>query len=53
MEHNLKDLLSLSHKLKVLFVEDNKDVRIQLLKLLQNFFTDISIETDGVDAYEN
>ncbi len=50
MSNDLKELLNFSHKLNVLFVEDNYDVRIQLLKLLENFFTKIDVETDGLDA---
>ena len=53
MENNFKELITYSHTLSVLFIEDNEEVRIQLLKLLENFFTDIQIATDGISAYEN
>ncbi len=53
MQTDFKELISYSHKLKVLFIEDNEEVRMQLLKLLENFFSDIQIECDGLNAYEN
>ncbi|MGB6329764.1 MAG: response regulator [Halarcobacter sp.] len=53
MEEKFKELIKYTSTLKVLFVEDNEEVRIQLLKLLENFFTDIQIEKDGITAYEN
>lgn len=53
MDNDFKELINYSHTLKVLFVEDNEEVRMQLLKLLENFFTDIQIECDGMSAYEN
>lgn len=53
MKNNLKEIIDSGKNLKVLFVEDNENVRIQLLKLLENFFENIEIETDGLSAYEN
>ena len=50
MSNDLKELIKYSHTLNVLFVEDNEDVRIQLVKLLENFFTNIDIELNGLDA---
>lgn len=52
MGNNLKEVLNYSHSLKVLFAEDNHDVRIQLIKLFENFFTHIDVECDGLSAYE-
>lgn len=52
MQNNIKELIEYSHTLNVLFVEDNEDVRIQLLKLLKNFFTNIDVEINGLDALE-
>ena len=52
MQNDFKELIKYSHNLNVLFVEDNEEVRIQLLKLLENFFTNIQIEIDGLNAYE-
>lgn len=53
MKDNLKEIIDSGKSLKVLFVEDNESVRMQLLKLLENFFENIEIETDGISAYEN
>lgn len=50
MNIDLKSLLEHTHTLNVLFVEDNCDVRNQLLKVLENFFNLIDVEYDGLDA---
>lgn len=50
MSEDLKEVLTYSNSLKVLFAEDNYDVRIQLLKLLENFFSEIDVEIDGEKA---
>lgn len=52
MPNNLKELVEYSHTLNVLFIEDNEEVRIQLGKLLSNFFTNIDIEKNGLTGYE-
>ncbi|MCP4970426.1 MAG: diguanylate cyclase [Arcobacter sp.] len=52
MENNIKELINYSNKLKIIFIEDNDDVRIQLTKLLNNFFKYIDIEIDGFSALE-
>ena len=53
MKNNFKEIITYGQKLKVLFVEDNENVRTQLLKLLNNFFKNIEIESDGFSAYNN
>ena len=53
MENDFKEIITYGQKLKVLFVEDNENVRTQLLKLLNNFFENIEIECDGFSAYNN
>lgn len=52
MYHNLEisELISFTKNLKVLYVEDNKDVRESSISLLQNFFDDIVIAIDGLDG---
>ena len=50
MSANLKELLEHTQTLSVLFIEDNFDVRIQLMKLLENFFSDIDVEVDGEEG---
>ena len=52
MSNELKGLLEYSHTLNVLFAEDNYDVRIQLIKLFENFFSKIDVEVDGLSALE-
>ncbi len=50
MSSELKKLINYGKSLNVLFVEDNKEVREQLLKLLKNFFSNIDIADDGLIA---
>lgn len=50
---NLREIISFSKDLNVLFIEDNLDVREQLTKLLENFFSNISICFNGLEAIEN
>lgn len=52
MKINIEELLTFSKSLKVLVVEDNQEVREQIIKLLENFFDDITNAIDGVDALE-
>ena len=40
-------LMAQTKKLKVLYVEDNRDVREQTLKMLQNYFANIDVAVDG------
>lgn len=48
----IKDLLEFSRTLKVLYVEDNPEARAQTLKLLQNFFEEITTANDGAEGLE-
>lgn len=43
-------LLAQTKKLNILYVEDNKDVREQTLKMLQNYFSNIDLAVDGKDG---
>ncbi|WP_072680241.1 GGDEF domain-containing response regulator [Arcobacter sp. LA11] len=52
MPNNLKELINYGQTLNVLFIEDNEEVRIQLEKLLKNFFSNIDMEENGLDGYE-
>ncbi|NVJ52536.1 MAG: response regulator [Campylobacteraceae bacterium] len=47
---SLRELVEFSKKLKILFIEDNLDVREQLNKLLENFFSNIDICFNGEEA---
>ncbi len=48
----LDELIEFTKTLKVLYVEDNKDVRDSILALLENFFVSIETAVDGKDGYE-
>ncbi len=48
----IKELMGFTKTLHVLYVEDNEDARIQTLKMLKNFFSDIAVGVDGVDGLE-
>ena len=47
MKNDIKELLNFSKTLKILYVEDNKNARVQTLKLLSHFFDYIVVEKDG------
>ncbi|MCK5110946.1 MAG: response regulator transcription factor [Arcobacteraceae bacterium] len=49
---NLLSIVSITNNLKVLYVEDNKESRIQALKMLENYFSYIDIAVDGADGLE-
>ncbi len=46
----LNILLERLSKLKVLYVEDNKEVREQTLKMLEDFFNDVHVSENGLDG---
>ena len=52
MKNNIKNLVTFSKTLKVLVVEDNIESRIQVQKLLDNLFDNITMSIDGVDGLE-
>lgn len=52
MSSDLRKLIDYGKQLNVLFIEDNDDVRDQLIKLLENFFANIEIAEDGIVALE-
>lgn len=49
----LKDLLLISKKLQVLYVEDNQEARESTLLMLDNFFENITVAVNGVDGLES
>ncbi len=49
---DLKQLASMSKNLKILYIEDDDTTRSTTLKLLNNFFTDITIAVDGLDGFD-
>ncbi|MFT5660188.1 MAG: diguanylate cyclase (GGDEF)-like protein [Sulfurimonas sp.] len=50
MSINLKELTRMSIGLKLLYVEDDDSARETTLKLLNNFFKDITVAVDGKDG---
>ncbi len=50
---DLKLLVSISKKMRVLYVEDNKEARIQTTKMLQDYFEDIVVATDGKEGLKS
>ena len=50
---NLKDLIKQTTNLKVLYVEDDEETRTHTLKMLHNFFSNISIGMNGNDGLKN
>ena len=46
------ELIKFSKTLNVLYVEDNKDAQVQTLKLLDNFFGNVTLAVDGNDGLE-
>ncbi len=49
---NLKKLVEMTKNLKVLYVEDNEDVRLEFKKLLDIFFDNIDTASDGLEGFE-
>jgi len=48
----IKNLLSISKDIRILYVEDNTDARESMLLMLSNFFSDIVISVNGEDGLE-
>lgn len=48
----LKQLILLSKKLKILYVEDGKESRTQAIKMLENYFSYLDVAVDGKDGLE-
>ena len=42
----------LGSSLKILYVEDNSDIQDQVYKMLQNFFVQIDVASDGEEAFK-
>ncbi len=49
---SLLDIISITKNLKVLYVEDNEEARIQAIKLFNNFFESIDVAVDGENGLE-
>ncbi|RXJ88341.1 response regulator receiver protein [Arcobacter sp. CECT 8983] len=51
-QDNLQDIIKSTKNLRLLYIEDNEDVREQTLKMLQIFFDDIVVANDGQQGLE-
>lgn len=52
MQIKIKELVGMSQDLKLLYVEDDENARKTTLKLLKNFFKDITTAVDGQDGLD-
>jgi len=52
MDLDIDELIKQTQKLKVLYVEDNKDARESTMGLLKNIFSDINTAVDGRDGLD-
>jgi DNA-binding response OmpR family regulator len=43
---------NLKNKVKVLYVEDNEEARVQTIKLLENYFNNIDVAENGQDGFK-
>ncbi len=48
----LNELINKAENIKVLYVEDDEEVRLNILKLLSSIFTDITLAENGHEALE-
>ena len=48
----LKSIIAFSKTLNVMYVEDDRSAQEQIVKMLENFFQDITVCDDGVQALE-
>lgn len=51
-QDNLQNIIKSTKNLRLLYIEDNEDVREQTLKMLQIFFDDITVAVDGQQGLE-
>jgi DNA-binding response OmpR family regulator len=52
MDYALKLVTTVSKNMKVLYVEDNKEAQEQTIKMLKNFFSDITVANDGQEGLD-
>jgi len=52
MKLDLKELIKTTKTLKLLYVEDDEKARESTLRLLDNFFVDVEVAVDGLDAID-
>ncbi len=52
MKNELNEIIKMGRNLSVLYVEDNPEAREQTLKLLKNFFDNITVATNGEEGFQ-
>ena len=52
MDYSFKLITRISKNMKVLYVEDNAEAQSQTIKMLENFFDDISVANNGQEGLE-
>ena len=52
MQDSVQELIKVTKRLKLLYVEDDKDTRFATLELLKSFFDKIEVACDGMQADE-
>ena len=48
----IKEIKELSANVKILYVEDEKDARLEMTDVLSSIFDDVLVAVDGLDAIE-
>jgi YesN/AraC family two-component response regulator len=51
-ENRIVNLIKETKQLKLLYVEDNEEARNSTMKMLGNFFNEITVGVDGEDGFE-
>lgn len=51
MEH-LHDLIELGKELKVLYVEDDENLRLETTKIIERIFKSVDVASDGVEGFD-
>jgi len=49
---DIKELVSITKNLKLLYIEDDEEARFSSLNMLKNFFSDIDVAADGFEGLE-
>lgn len=50
MNYSLKLITTISKNMQVLYVEDNKEAQMQTIKMLENFFVNITVANNGQEG---
>jgi len=52
MNKQLSEIMIQTKNLKVLFVEDNENIRVSVVEMLESFFDDITVAVNGEDGFD-